>query len=453
MHVLLRSPLLWKTTCLRGIGSPRIHFWPIYFSKWFTYQRGFPLMNDEAWKKWMNNDICELIMLSKTTMIAKLELLTMVLLFWNSGTNTFDFRMGPMSSTILDMAQVGDAFVLQEAEAEVARQGVGKGRDVSELFGDSKGEGEPEVEVQATRQTRALVIESSDSNSQEQPKSWPVLPIPRATLGQGHRLPMLRKLHLLLPLLYSTSIPSTSPPLVVAYGEGSGIISPSPISKDDPLHQPRETTHPPPFSKDSPHSTPLPILLGRPFMKTARTKIDASSSVETTSTITPFEGAGALPPSPALISTTTSLPELFKEFWQLKIKLRSSKALRDQHQRAKRQANRVKCFKVKQSSTLANIQQLVDEGSATKEMIKVVTFEIQKLKEQLAALKAEQTTLLSKLHQQTEEVKKANLEMKDAESQLASSNTVLAEPTRMFTIMQTYHSRIITLGEDVTLLG
>ncbi|TQD69666.1 hypothetical protein C1H46_044801 [Malus baccata] len=26
--------------------------------------------------------------------------------------------------------------------------------------------------------------------------------------------------------------------------------------------------------EDSPHSTPLPILLGRPFMKTARTKID-----------------------------------------------------------------------------------------------------------------------------------------------------------------------------------
>ena len=75
-------------------------------------------MNDEAWvrwiddleplfkKRWMNNGIYELTMLSKTTIVAKPELLTTALLFWNSGTNTFDFRMGPMSPTILDMAQV-----------------------------------------------------------------------------------------------------------------------------------------------------------------------------------------------------------------------------------------------------------------------------------------------------------------------------------------------------------
>ncbi|KAM1341990.1 hypothetical protein ACFX2F_006373 [Malus domestica] len=75
-------------------------------------------MNDLAWaqwvdeleptfkKKWMNNGIYELIMLSKTTIIPKPELLASSLLFWNSGTNTFDFRMGPMSPTVLDMAQV-----------------------------------------------------------------------------------------------------------------------------------------------------------------------------------------------------------------------------------------------------------------------------------------------------------------------------------------------------------
>ncbi|KAM1225630.1 hypothetical protein ACFX2G_045314 [Malus domestica] len=45
-------------------------------------------------------------MLSKSTVIAKPKLLTAALLFWNSGTNTFDFRMSSMSSTILDMAQV-----------------------------------------------------------------------------------------------------------------------------------------------------------------------------------------------------------------------------------------------------------------------------------------------------------------------------------------------------------
>ncbi|KAM2187879.1 hypothetical protein ACFX1R_031494 [Malus domestica] len=75
-------------------------------------------MSDPAWaqwideleptfkKKWMKNGIYELIMLSKTTIIAKLELLVTSLLFWNLGTNTYDFRMGPMSPTVLDMAQV-----------------------------------------------------------------------------------------------------------------------------------------------------------------------------------------------------------------------------------------------------------------------------------------------------------------------------------------------------------
>ncbi|KAM2066609.1 hypothetical protein COP2_044332 [Malus domestica] len=87
-------------------------------SKWSSYRRVFPLMNDPTWaqwvdeldpsfkQKWMSNGIYELIMLSKTSVISKPELVTSALLFWNTGTNTFDFRMGPMSSTILDMAQV-----------------------------------------------------------------------------------------------------------------------------------------------------------------------------------------------------------------------------------------------------------------------------------------------------------------------------------------------------------
>ncbi|KAM1211257.1 hypothetical protein ACFX2G_003020 [Malus domestica] len=87
-------------------------------SRWLSHRRCFPLMNDEAWvkwinelepifkRKWMNNGIYELIMLSKTTVVVKPELLTIALIFWNSGTNIFDFRMGPMSPTILDMAQV-----------------------------------------------------------------------------------------------------------------------------------------------------------------------------------------------------------------------------------------------------------------------------------------------------------------------------------------------------------
>ncbi|KAB2602772.1 TMV resistance protein N-like [Pyrus ussuriensis x Pyrus communis] len=125
--------------------------------------------------------------------------------------------------------------------------------------------------------------------------------------------------------------------------------------------------------------------------------------------------------------TTTSLPKLFKE------------ALKDQYLRVKRQANQVRCFKEKQSTTSTHIQQLVDEGSTTEETIKVVSSEIQRLEEQITMLRAEQVTILGKLQQQIEEVKKANMELENAESQLINNST-------------TYHSRIITLGEYVNLL-
>ncbi|KAM1748718.1 hypothetical protein ACFX12_009675 [Malus domestica] len=87
-------------------------------SKWSNFRRGFPLIKDKAWsqwvdevepiwkKKWMDNGIYELIMLFKVAVIAKLEFLTTTLIFWNNRTNTFDFRMGPMSLTVLNMAQV-----------------------------------------------------------------------------------------------------------------------------------------------------------------------------------------------------------------------------------------------------------------------------------------------------------------------------------------------------------
>lgn len=87
------------------------------------------------------------------------------------------------------------------------------------------------------------------------------------------------------------------------------------------------------------------------------------------------------------------------------------RALRDQHERAERQANWVRCFQEKETSTSTQIQQLLDEGSKTEERIGVVTAEIQKLEGQLAVLKAEQSTLLGTLKQQIAEVKQANLEL------------------------------------------
>ncbi|KAB2608004.1 TMV resistance protein N-like [Pyrus ussuriensis x Pyrus communis] len=161
-----------------------------------------------------------------------------------------------------------------------------------------------------------------------------------------------------------------------------------------------------------------PSLASRKQAKTTATSTpQASLFPETTLTVATSEVVREMPPHFPPISATSSLLELFKEFGQLKTKLR--------------------CFKEKQTRTSTHIHKLVDEGLATEDTIKVVTSEIQKLEEQLAVLKAEQTTLLSKLHQQIEEVKKENLELKDAESQLTNSSTVLAE--------------IITLGEEVNL--
>lgn len=54
----------------------------------------------------MANGIYELIMMSKITIPTKHELLSTALLFWNNETNIFDFRMGPLTLTVLDMAKV-----------------------------------------------------------------------------------------------------------------------------------------------------------------------------------------------------------------------------------------------------------------------------------------------------------------------------------------------------------
>ncbi|KAM2101906.1 hypothetical protein ACFX1T_000236 [Malus domestica] len=75
-------------------------------AKWLSFKRGFPSMTDATWlkwvdkiepiwkKKWMENSIYELIMMSKITIPINHELLSATLLFWNNETNIFDFRMG-----------------------------------------------------------------------------------------------------------------------------------------------------------------------------------------------------------------------------------------------------------------------------------------------------------------------------------------------------------------------
>lgn len=82
----------------------------------------------------------------------------------------------------------------------------------------------------------------------------------------------------------------------------------------------------------------IPILRPKKKAKTTTAPISwASSSVETYFIVAPFEEAGVLLSSPTPIFTTAALPELLKEFVQLKKNLRSSRhffeslGLQDQH--------------------------------------------------------------------------------------------------------------------------
>ncbi|CAL9012728.1 unnamed protein product [Prunus brigantina] len=55
---------------------------------------------------WKRAVIYDAILLSKQSINMDENLLAAALCFWNSASNTFDFRMGPMAPTLLDMAQI-----------------------------------------------------------------------------------------------------------------------------------------------------------------------------------------------------------------------------------------------------------------------------------------------------------------------------------------------------------
>ncbi|KAM1432595.1 hypothetical protein EV1_014570 [Malus domestica] len=63
------------------------------------------------------------------------------------------------------------------------------------------------------------------------------------------------------------------------------------------------------------------------------------------------------------------------------------RASRDQHHKAERASNRVKCFQEKHVKNIATLRQLVEEGSVIEEKIALVDSEIQLLEEQLSSLK------------------------------------------------------------------
>ncbi|CAL8152488.1 unnamed protein product [Prunus armeniaca] len=55
---------------------------------------------------WKKAGIYDAILLSRNSVNRDENLLAAALSFWNSASNTFDFRLGPMSPTLLDLAQI-----------------------------------------------------------------------------------------------------------------------------------------------------------------------------------------------------------------------------------------------------------------------------------------------------------------------------------------------------------
>ncbi|KAB2612981.1 hypothetical protein D8674_035297 [Pyrus ussuriensis x Pyrus communis] len=277
-------------------------------------------------------------MLSKSTEIAKPELLTTALFFWNLGTNTFDFRMASMSLTILDMAQVfglrpldrtvdvihdwalssrptaeslsshphflhleynfatfksyGTSFTAQDNLAAVV---VGQDEDAADalILQEAVAEAKMRVKSRATRRTRATLVETSESEPEAQ-----LAPTKKRTRAQ------------------TCTTSKSYIPVAEGYGEGLGKLPPC-------LVHYTKLPRPPLASR----VTETPIPRSKKKTKTTTASIfQAHSFVETSFIVAPFE-----------VSLTVSLPEFFKEFGQLKTKLRSfnhpfeSSGLQDEH--------------------------------------------------------------------------------------------------------------------------
>lgn len=74
-----------------------------------------------------------------------------------------------------------NAFILQEATVEVAKQSVGEGKDVSKLFRDSEDEAEIIVEPWVTLRTQAMVVKTSEFEPDERSRAQLSILGPRAT--------------------------------------------------------------------------------------------------------------------------------------------------------------------------------------------------------------------------------------------------------------------------------
>ncbi|KAB2631278.1 S2-RNase [Pyrus ussuriensis x Pyrus communis] len=331
----------------------------------------------------MDNGIYELIMLSKVAVIAKPELLTITLIFWNNGTNTFDFRMGPMFPTVLDMAlffglrssgryvditydwslsfcsttkALGTSESITHLEythstfksygmrylwfsdqifQDVFEEDTSSLRKEKFLFGDLEAEVRPKVETRAVRRARAIMpqlrlallgLRATSTKKRTRPPPTKK-PIPTSNEGQsGAKVQKEDKeiIDTILDELKSSSMheatkqpPTTfEEPIVLEILVVSEVTSPMASQAASPtVDAPTEA-----FGEDSGKVTGIPIL--RP-KKTITAATSASGSFPSISTEAASKGANVMLHPLASILATTSLPELVKEFGQIKTKLRS----------------------------------------------------------------------------------------------------------------------------------
>ncbi|CAL9011436.1 unnamed protein product [Prunus brigantina] len=85
--------------CFESSSALSCHTW---VSK--NLSRSFP--SSEVRNSLVKAGICDAILLSKQSINRDENLFAAALCFGNSASNTFDFRVGPMTPTLLDMAQI-----------------------------------------------------------------------------------------------------------------------------------------------------------------------------------------------------------------------------------------------------------------------------------------------------------------------------------------------------------
>ncbi|CAB4307235.1 unnamed protein product [Prunus armeniaca] len=100
----------------RGPYTPCWENWDVNVKR--LYPQSEPMRTGTAWRKWVtdmqshfssswkDNGIYDAILLSLQDLKVESSLLASALMFWNSSSNTFDFGVGPMTPTLLDMAAI-----------------------------------------------------------------------------------------------------------------------------------------------------------------------------------------------------------------------------------------------------------------------------------------------------------------------------------------------------------